>query len=72
MILSAQKIEALSKRTELEYQGNALTAKAVATVSVKIVAHVDEVHSTSALTRAASDRAIKPGLPFWIVSCQHG
>lgn len=72
MMLFAKKIEAHAKRTELEYQGNALAAKAVATESVKIVAHVDEVHSTSALTREASDRAIKPGLPFWIVSCQYG
>lgn len=71
-LLNCIKIEAHTKRTELEYQGNALAAKAVATVSVKIVAHMDEVHSTSAFTREASDRAIEPGLPFWIISCQHG
>lgn len=45
------KIETHTKRTEPEYQGDALAdfhAKAEAIESIKIVAHVDEVHSASA------------------------
>ena len=45
------KIEAHTKRTKSEYQGNALAAfhaKAAATESVKIVEHMDEIYSTSA------------------------
>lgn len=44
------KIEAHTKRDQFEDR-EIPAAKAVATVSVKIVAHVDEVHSTSAFTR---------------------
>lgn len=45
------KIEAHAERTEPEYQGNVLGkfhATAVATESVKVVAHVYEVHSAPA------------------------
>lgn len=45
------KIEAHTKGTEPEYQSNSLAdfhAQAAATESIKIVAHVDEVHSVSA------------------------
>ena len=45
------KIEAFIKQTECEYQGNALAyyhTKTEATESIKIVIHVDEVHSASA------------------------
>ena len=50
-MLSATKIEAHTKRTEPEYQGNALAdlhAKAVAIESIKTVAHLDQVNSASA------------------------
>ena len=50
-MLSVIKIEAHTKRTEHEYQGNALAAfhtRAGAIESIKIVAHVDEAHSVSA------------------------
>lgn len=45
------KIKTHTKRTEAEYQENALAdfqAKAAVTQSIQIVAHVDEVQSASA------------------------
>lgn len=49
--ISVLKIEAHTKRTEPEYQGNVLAdfhVKATSTKSIKIVAQADEVHSASA------------------------
>ena len=48
--ISIIKIEGHTKRIESDYQENLLPdfrAKAVATESIKIVAHGDEVHSAS-------------------------
>ena len=57
------KIEAHTKSTESEHQGNGLAdfhVKAAATESVKIVAHADEIHSASAKNGSSSPDFCQP------------